>query len=92
MIVCGITVDKTLSFRQEIDIIPIFNFFDRPTDRPTDRQTDIATYRAAIAAKKKKKERKQWLQVTRMNVLGPPGCESIRMCHDKQVGNWNHLI
>ena len=25
---------------------------DRPIDRPTDRQTDIATYRAAIAAKK----------------------------------------
>ena len=25
---------------------------DRPTDRQTDRQTDIATYRAAIAAKK----------------------------------------
>ena len=25
---------------------------DRPTDRLTDRQTDIATYRAAIAAKK----------------------------------------
>ena len=40
MIVCGITVDKKLSFRQEIDKIPIFNFFDRPTDGPTDRQTD----------------------------------------------------
>ena len=25
---------------------------DRPNDRPTDRLTDIATYRAAIAAKK----------------------------------------
>ena len=25
---------------------------DRPTDRQTDRPTDIATYRAAIAAKK----------------------------------------
>ena len=25
---------------------------DQPTDRPTDRPTDIATYRAAIAAKK----------------------------------------
>ena len=26
---------------------------DRPTDQPTDRPTDIATYRAAIAAKKR---------------------------------------
>ena len=43
MIVCGITVDKKLSFRQEIDIIPIFNFFDRQTDRPTDRQNDRQT-------------------------------------------------
>ena len=25
---------------------------DQPTDRPTDQPTDIATYRAAIAAKK----------------------------------------
>ena len=25
---------------------------DRPTDRPTDQPTDIATYRAAMAAKK----------------------------------------
>ena len=45
MIVCGITVDKKLSFRQEIDKIPIFNFFDRPTDGPTDRQTDRPTDR-----------------------------------------------
>ena len=28
---------------------------DGPTDRPTDGPTDIATYRAAIAAKKKEK-------------------------------------
>ena len=40
---------------------------DRPTDRPTDRQTDIATYRAAIAAKKiimtaQKIKKNNWLQ------------------------------
>ena len=40
---------------------------DRPTDRPTDQQTDIATYRAAIAAKKsmlgiKCKRRIVWLE------------------------------
>ena len=32
---------------------------DRPTDQPTDRPTDIATYRAAIAAKKEKLLTKQ---------------------------------
>ena len=30
---------------QEIDVIPTFNFFDRPTDERTDRQTDRQTDR-----------------------------------------------
>ena len=41
---------------------------DGPTDQPTDRPTDIAIYRAAIAAKKQKKNRK--IKVTNSKWVG----------------------